>query len=150
MTRALLAAALVCAAASPTYAAEPAVVPAATLLHAVLRGDTLSIGDFDQQPRPVALARGALAMADAAGREAVRNLPEGSIVRATDVVAPRLVRRGEPVTVTLRARGFVITTAGKAMGAGGLGDLVRVVATSTNHSFDGVVEGTGAVRIASQ
>lgn len=126
----------------------PVPVPVSVLARPVDRGELLSVGDFEQAPRAPSLAIGAVAAKAAAGRELVRALPAGAIVRVSDTVTPRLVRRGEPVTIALRAHHLVITTGGRALSAGGKGDLVRVVATATNRSFDGVVEASGTVRIA--
>ena len=128
-------------------------VPAATtvevavLTRAVERGETLAVSDFERSPRAPGLAIGAVAATRAAGRELVRALPAGAVVRASDTITPRLVRRGEPVAINLRARGLLIATGGRALTAGGMGDLVRVVATATNRTFDAVVEGSGAVRL---
>lgn len=128
-------------------AEAPPPVQVAVLVRPVERGETLALGDFEQTPRAPSLAVGAVAASRAAGRELVRALPAGAVVRASDTVAPRLVRRGEPVAINLRARGLLIATGGRALTAGGLGDLVRVVATATNRTFDAVVEGSGAVRL---
>ncbi len=126
-------------------ATEP--VATSVLSHAVARGDILAATDFEAQLRPPGYAIGAIAPDVAAGREAARNLVAGAVVRAGDVVAPRLVRRGDPVTINLRSRGLVIATTGRALSAGGMGDLVRVVAQSTSRTFDATVEGSGAVRV---
>jgi len=134
----------------PAHAADPAETPVAVLTRAIARGDILSAADFELQPRAAVAARGVLAADAASGREAVRALPAGTMVRAGDLVAPRLVRRGEAVTLSLQGRGFAITTAARALAAGGMGDVVRVVALSTNHSVDGVVTGAGNVRVAAQ
>ena len=120
------------------------------LSHAITRGELLEAEDFALEARPAAQGRGALSPADAAGKEATRNIPAGSVVRATDLVTPRLVRRGEPVNVVVRAGGLSIATTGRALGSGGMGDLVRVVVTSTNRTLDGVVAGSGEVRVAAQ
>ena len=58
------------------------------------------------------------------------------------------VERGEPVTISLRGAGLVIGTTGRALGSGGMGDLVRVVAPATGRTLDTIVEGSGAVRVA--
>lgn len=129
-------------------AAAPAMVEVSVLDRAVARGAVLDAGDFAVEARHPAQARGALAAHDAAGKEATRNLPAGSVVRATDLVAPRLVRRGEPVSVVVRSGGLAIATPGKALGSGGAGDLVRVVVAATNRTLDGVVHGPGEVRVA--
>ncbi|MBD8701473.1 flagellar basal body P-ring formation protein FlgA [Sphingomonas sp. CFBP 13714] len=152
MSRLAIAVALLLASgiALPAHAADPAETPVAVLTRAIARGDILSATDFELQPRAAVAARGALAADAASGREAVRALPAGTMVRAGDLVAPRLVRRGEAVTLSLQGRGFAITTAARALAAGGIGDVVRVVALSTNHSVDGVVTGAGSVRVAAQ
>ena len=142
----LFAAAL--AAAAPAPAANPNMVDTPVLSHPVARGEILSAGDFEPQPRARGFAIGALPVASAAGREAVRDLSAGAVVRSGDVVTPRLVRRGEPVTVNLRSGGLTIATSARALGSGGMGDLVRVVTSATNRTLDAVVEGSGAVRIA--
>jgi flagella basal body P-ring formation protein FlgA len=72
------------------------------------------------------------------------------MVRASDVIRPQLVRRGEPVTIALRQGGLSITTAGRALGNGAAGEFVRIVSLSTNRTLDGVVEATGLVRVAAQ
>ncbi len=152
MSRLTIAVAILLAsgAALPARAADPAETPVAVLTRAIARGDILSATDFELQPRAAVAARGVLAADAASGREAVRALPAGTMVRAGDLVAPRLVRRGEAVTLSLQGRGFAITTAARALAAGGMGDVVRVVALSTNHSVDGVVTGAGSVRVAAQ
>lgn len=125
----------------------PASVEVPVLGHAVARGAVLGPDDFATQARSPAQARGGLAVADAVGREATRMLPAGTVVRVTDVIAPRLVRRGEPVTITVRAGGLAIATGGRALASAGAGEMVRVVSLSTNRTLDGVVEGPDAVRV---
>ena len=132
------------------HAAPPAPVEVSVLQNSVARGALLEAEDFALDTRSAAQARGALSSEKAVGREASRNLAAGSVVRAPDVVEPRLVRRGEPVSVTVRSSGFAIATPGRALGSGAAGDLVRVVILSTNRTLDGIVEGTGKVRIAAQ
>lgn len=150
-----LLATLLCASAwlaGPSAAAAPSAADTAevaVLARPVAKGELLSAADFANEMRGASAARGALAPADAAGLEAGRNLAAGMIVRSGDLVRPRLVRRGEPVTISWRQAGLTITTSGRALGSGGTGDLVRVVA-STNRTFDAVVEGAGAVRITAR
>ena len=121
--------------------------PVPVLLRAVERGAILSATDFEVQPRDAARATGALSPDAAAGRETVRALPAGAIVRAGDAVAARLVRRGEPVTIVWKSAGLTITTAGRALTSGAQGEGVRVVAEATNRTLDGIVDGVGTVRL---
>jgi flagella basal body P-ring formation protein FlgA len=125
----------------------PATVDIPVLGRAVARGEVLGQDDFTMEARSPAQGRNALAVANAVGREATRMLPAGTVVRATDVIAPRLVRRGEPVTITVRSGGLAIATGGRALASAGAGEMVRVVSLSTNRTLDGVVEGPDAVRV---
>lgn len=134
------------AAAAPLAAAEAIDVP--VLARAIARGELLDATDFSAEPRPMVQARGAIAVRDAQGKEALRNLPAGTVVKATDIAPPRLVRRGEPVMIAVRQGALVITTQGKALSSGGAGDLVRVVALSTSRTLDAIVEKSGTVRVA--
>ncbi len=126
---------------------RPATVQVAVLAHPVGQGKTLSTEDFAYEDRAIGQARGALDPADAVGKEAVRSLAPGSVVRITDVVAPRLVRRGEPVLIAYRSRGLLITTSGRALASAGSGEPVRVVAASTARTLDGVAAASGLVLV---
>lgn len=61
--------------------------------------------------------------------------------------SPKLVRRGQPVTLSVRSGSLSITTQGRALADGRAGDLVRVV-TPSSRTVQGVVEADGAIRIA--
>lgn len=71
---------------------------------------------------PAAVAK----LEDIVGQELKRSLPAGKPVQAENVQTPRLVQRGDEVTVRCLAAGVTITTSGKALDAGGQGDVVEV------------------------
>ncbi|WP_404367685.1 flagellar basal body P-ring formation chaperone FlgA [Sphingomonas sp. MMS24-J45] len=156
LSHSLILSALFMLCAAQIHAQEPAVPAAAArvsvpvLDHAIAKGDLLSAGDFTTQDVAETVARTLPRAKDVIGMEAARALPAGAMVRSTDVIRPQLVRRGEPVTIALRDGGLSITTQGRALSGGAAGDFVRVVSLSTNHTLDGVVEGTGAVRVAAK
>lgn len=134
--------------------AAPAAVPepdtrVMVLDHGVEAGAQLTVADLVEQAMSPSAARGALRGRDIDGMEAARRLGAGAIVRSTDLVRPQLVRRGEPVTITVRSGGLVISTTGRALASGAAGAAVRVVATTSNRTLDGVVDGPGLVRIMS-
>lgn len=147
--RAFLLAALMGAAVPGVAQTLPATAEVAVLVRDVEKGALLSAADFTVEPRPLGQARGALEIASAAGKEALRQLRAGSPVRSGDLIRPQLVRRGEPVSITVRSGGLTITSQGRALSGGAQGDLVRVVNVATNRTLDGVVEKAGTVRIAS-
>lgn len=141
---------LAAAAVSSPPVPSPPTVEAPVLARPVEKGETLSAADFTAAALSPGAARGALPARDAAGREAIRRLSAGSPVRATDIVAPRVVRRGEGVTITLASGALRITTAGRALSDGARGDAVRVLNLGTNRTLDAVADAPGQVRVAAQ
>jgi flagella basal body P-ring formation protein FlgA len=123
-------------------------VPVAVLQQPVARGERIEAGDFATETRNAGAARGALAIEDAIGMEAARNLAAGAVVRRADVMRPQLVHRGEPVTIRIVSGTLVITASGRALGGGAAGEAVRVFVIATNRTLDGVIESSGTVRIA--
>ncbi|MFC3215286.1 flagellar basal body P-ring formation chaperone FlgA [Novosphingobium panipatense] len=140
----LTAALLMLTAAAP----QPANAPVPVLARAVERGDVLSSADFETARVAPAVARGALSPAEAAGQETTRRLSAGSPVRANDVAPPRMVRRGETVTIALISGALRITSPGRALADAGRGDPVRVLNLATNRTLEGVATSSGEVQIA--
>jgi len=67
-----------------------------------------------------------LDLSDLLGEEARRRLPAGRAVRATDIIAPRLVRRGDIVTVRFRDSGLQLAVRARALEDGGMREVVDV------------------------
>ena len=150
LRRAFLLAAMMGVAMPAAAQPAPAAAEVPVLVRDVEKGELLSAGDFSVEPRPLAQARGALDIGAAAGKEALRRLRAGSTVRSGDLIRPQLVRRGEPVSITVRSQGLTISAQGKALSGGAQGELVRVINLATNRTLDGIVEKAGSVRIAAQ
>ena len=132
-------------------AAPPAATVEVPVLNRTIeRGEPLSAGDFSVEQRTVAEARGALGGAVSDGMEAKRRLVAGSVVHDADLARAQAVRRGEPVTIAYRVGALSISTQGRALAGGGVGDQVRVVSLATNRTLDGIVEAAGTVRLAGQ
>ncbi|WP_084581916.1 flagellar basal body P-ring formation chaperone FlgA [Sphingomonas azotifigens] len=123
-------------------------VPVAVVQQSVARGERIEMADLSIEARPEASARGALRPEEAVGMDASRALSPGTLLRRGDVMKPQLVKRGEPVTARIVSGALVITAAGRALGGGAQGDPVRIVVTATNRTLDGIVDGTGTVRIS--
>lgn len=124
-----------------------AMVDAAVLDHAVRKGDRLDAQDFRIERKPAIAARGAVTREAASGMEAIRAIPAGAIVRASDIAPAQLVRRGEAIVIRILNGPLAITTAGRALGGGAKGDTVRVVTNATSRTLDGQIESAGTVRI---
>lgn len=141
MIRGLFAALLI---AAPTAAAD--LVEAPVLVSSVQRGDILSAADFQPAEMAENRARGAVLPEEAEGLEARRNLAAGRIVRERDLVEPRLVRRGDQVSILVQSGALTITARGEALEEGAEGDTVRVV-TTASRTLDGQVAADGSVII---
>lgn len=81
------------------------------------------------------------------GRELRHDHGEGDLIRSRDVVAQRLVLRGNMVTMKVEAGALLITAQGRAMQDGAKGDVVRVMNLQSNRLIEGIVESSGIVRI---
>jgi flagella basal body P-ring formation protein FlgA len=81
------------------------------------------------------------------GQEAGRRLAPGRVIRAADLRAPRLVRKDQPVTLVFRRGRLDLVTAGVALDAGALGDVVRVENPSSKRPLRGVVIGPRQVEV---
>ncbi|MGU3315159.1 flagellar basal body P-ring formation chaperone FlgA [Sphingomonas sp. M6A6_1c] len=142
MMLALIVAAAQAAAPAPATSRD---VPVAVLGRVVERGERVAASDFTVERRSPGQVQGALGAQEAAGLEATRRLQAGQVVRRGDLIAPQLVHRGDSVTITLRNGGLSITSAGRALSGGGIGERVRVVRLVTNTTLDAIVEGEGQV-----
>jgi flagella basal body P-ring formation protein FlgA len=136
------------ASAAVAQTAPAASADIAVLGRAIDKGEIVSATDFVLASRPAGEGRGALTPGEAAGKEAVKPLREGSPVRPFDLIRPQWVHRGEPVTIAVRSGALSITAQGKSLVNGAKGDSVRVVNLATNRTLDAVVDAPGIVRIA--
>jgi flagella basal body P-ring formation protein FlgA len=141
---------LLLAAAAPVLA-EPApgvaTVSVTVLARPLDAGTLIGSGDLTTAQLPAPQARGGLDAAALVGREAARRLNAGQPLRAYDVAAPQLVRRGQPVSIVVRRDNLVITAAGRALAGGAKGEAVRVQNSLSSAVIDAEVESAGVVRI---
>lgn len=103
---------------------------------------------LERVDRRRALRGGGLALADVVGMAATRALRAGDAVAVSDVEPPRLVARGELVTLTYERPGMSLTARGRALGDGTLGATVSVLNEQSRRTVEGVVVAGGLVRVA--
>jgi flagella basal body P-ring formation protein FlgA len=84
---------------------------------------------------------------DAVGLELSRPLPEGALLRFGHVNAPRLITRGQTVTLTSGVAGLRVNMQGKAMANAAAGDRLWVTNLSSGRRVEGRVMSDGSVRI---
>jgi len=119
---------------------------APVLSRAVERGEIISENDIiyveDADLRGGRYARDASALI---GKAARRPLRAHAPIRASDVVAPVLVKKGALVTLAYSAEGLKLTHQGVAMNAGAQGDVVAIKNTRSQMVLKGVVEAENLV-----
>lgn len=103
---------------------------------------------IERVDRRRALRAGGLALEDVVGMAATRALRAGDTVAVSDVEPPRLVARGELVTLTYERPGMSLTARGRALADGTLGATVTVLNEQSRRTVEGVVAAGGLVRVA--
>lgn len=88
-------------------------------------------------------------MADVVGSEARVTLYPGRAVMAADIGPPALVDRNQIVTLIYNVGGLGITTEGRALARGGLGDVIRVMNLSSRAVFAAQIAEDGTLRVGS-
>lgn len=79
------------------------------------------------------------------GLAAKRPLRAGVPLRASDLGEPKLISKGELVTVVFESPGLSLSIRGKALEDGVRAQAVRVMNTQTGRAFEGVVTAPGYV-----
>lgn len=120
------------------------------LARGVAAGETLAAADISSVKRDTARLAGAVLLKPeaAVGRVARRALSAGSLLSATDLVAPRTVRRGDNVALVSRRGGVEVRMAGKALGDAGEGERVSVENLSSRRVMQGIATPAGDVLVS--
>ena len=120
------------------------------LARGVAAGETLGPADITTVRRDTARMAGAV-LSDpqlAVGRVARRALGAGTVLGAGDLVAPRIIRRGDSVALVSRRGGVEVRVAGKALGDAGQDERVSVENLSSRRVVQGVATASGDVLVS--
>lgn len=82
-----------------------------------------------------------------AGQLAKRTIAAATVITPNMLAAPKLVKRGEQVSIIAESGPLTIRSAGKALGDGTSGDLVKVRAQGSQRVIDGIVVSRGVVKV---
>jgi flagella basal body P-ring formation protein FlgA len=123
--------------------------PVLVAVRELTRGSAVTAADLRVERRPLErLPRHALAdPREAIGKEVVRAVAAGEAIGAASVTAPRVLRRGSPVTLLLEGPGFRIAARGTASEDGIVGQTIKVVNQSSRREMSGRVEDERTVRV---
>ena len=108
------------------------------------------IGEASQKAMTGATGTPMLNRAAMIGMTPRRFILAGRPLRSGDMVAPKIVSRGDLVTVLLNQGPLSLTAKGKALENGAKGDVIRVVNVSSNVTIEALVTGVNEVRVDSR
>lgn len=83
------------------------------------------------------------------GKTPRRGLRAGQPIRNGDVRAPVVVAKGSLVTMILKTRNMVLTSKGRAIENGAIGDTVKILNTRSKTIVEAVVAGANRVTVSS-
>ena len=107
-------------------------------------GTILAAGDVAAMPSP----RAGLAPADALGKQLRIAVYEGRPISKGQLSTPTLVSRNQLVTLAYENAALRIETEGRALGAGGEGDLIRVMNLSSRATLMARINADGTLTVA--
>jgi flagella basal body P-ring formation protein FlgA len=85
---------------------------------------------------------------DVAGQEARIALYAGRPIPFEAIGPPALINRNEIVALHFQAAGLTISTEGRALERGGVGDRVRIMNLSSRATLFGFVQPDGSIKVA--
>ena len=132
----------------PVFAAGGDMAQVAVPGRDIARGETIGQSDLVyMSATPSPLRVGVLtSMNDLSGMQARRYLRAGEMVMASDVRRPVVVTKGETVTMTFDAPGISLTSTGRALSQGGIGEIVTVINPVSFRQVMATVTGPATVR----
>lgn len=124
-------------------------VQVAILNRSVTTGDMVSEHDVEWSRVAVDKA-GADAVTDSSrlvNAESRRALNVGSVLRMRDLRGAKMVLKGSIITIAVETPNMTLSTQGRAMADGAMGDTIQVINTQSNRAVDAVVVGSGKVSV---
>ena len=117
------------------------------LSRGIAAGEVIATADISTARRDAARIAGAVLAdpAQAVGRVARRTLQAGSLLAASDLVAQRLVKRGDSVALVSRRGSVEVRVAGRALGDAGQDERVSVENLASRKIVQGTVAASGDV-----
>ena len=114
----------------------------------VAAGQLLTDADIVFERRDISALSDTIGAAAAVGQASKRSLRAGEVLRQSQLAAPILVRRGDPVVMLARIDAIEVSTAGEALDSGALGAVVRVRNVGNGRVVRMRVTATGTVEPA--
>ena len=118
------------------------VVPTRTIrAHAIIEAEDVALKNLQA---PQGFAR----LADVIGQEARVVLYPGRAILISDIGPPALVTRNQIVRLAYAGQGIEITTEGRALERGALGDHIRIMNLASRATIIGQVRADGTIAVS--
>lgn len=106
---------------------EVQIIP--VLARSISRGDIITASDLKTERVPLKrIGTNIIAqMDDVVGMQTKRALRPGDPLRSTDLKAPTMIEKGALISMTFAVPGIKLTNVGRALEAGGAGDIINVI-----------------------
>lgn len=86
-------------------------------------------------------------LGDVIGQEARTTLYAGRPILVDDIGPPAIVARNQVVLLVFSSKGLIITTEGRSLQRGSVGDRIRIMNLSSRATLFGHVQQDGTVRV---
>lgn len=111
---------------------------------AVIHASDVTIVRIDKRRVPGTAAIDTDELVDMAAK---RPLRAGELIATADVEPPRVVLRGDLITLQYSRPGLTLSARGRALGDGAKGDIVSVLNEQSKRTIQGIVTGAGTVAV---
>lgn len=140
---------LLALAAPPARAAAEAMTRIPVLAHNIGANDVVDESDLTWMSVPTRQVRAGVVTEpeDILGLAPRRAQRAGQALRRVEFAAPIAVRKGGYVTMMLRHGALLLTTQGRALEQGAVGDMVRVQNMDSNQTLGGEIVAPGVVEV---
>ena len=127
------------------------VIEVPVLNRRVPKGETITTDDIDWIRLPASQVRRNIIVDEnrLIGKTPRRGLRAGQPIRNGDVRAPVVVAKGSLVTMILKTRNMILTSKGRAIENGAIGDTVKIMNTRSKTVVEAVVAGANRVTVSS-
>ncbi|HEX6956651.1 MAG TPA: flagellar basal body P-ring formation chaperone FlgA [Ferrovibrio sp.] len=119
------------------------------LKNRVMPGDTISRNDVEWQRVPAGRYGAGYIdqINELIGQSPRRPLATGMPIRAADIGRPEAVGKNVIVTMVAQGPGITITTTGRALEAGSIGDVIPVMNLQSRKTIQATITGTNEVQV---
>lgn len=126
---------------APSTLLADVVVPTRTI-----RANTI-VSASDVAIKQIENSNGYLHTRDVIGQEARTTLYAGRPIRVDDIGPPAIIARNEIIPIKFISKGLVITTEGRSLQRGGIGDRIRIMNIDSRATLFGLVQADGSATV---